>query len=37
MITTYNGALITWAVLRDGTLEDWMRRQAGAVLAPYRR
>ena len=35
LVTTYNGALITWAVLRDGTLEDWMRRQIGAVLAPY--
>jgi AcrR family transcriptional regulator len=35
VITTYNGALITWAVLREGTLEDWLRRQIEAVLAPY--
>jgi len=35
LITTYNGALITWAVLHEGTLEDWMRRRLEAVLAPY--
>ena len=35
LITTYNGALITWAVLREGRLEDWTRRQLEAVLAPY--
>ena len=35
MITAYNGALITWAVLREGTLEAWMRAQLEAVLAPY--
>jgi AcrR family transcriptional regulator len=32
-LTTYNGALITWAVLREGTLEAWLRRQLDAVLA----
>lgn len=37
VVTAYNGALITWAVLREGTLEDWLRRQVEAVLAPYRR
>ncbi len=37
LLTTYNGALITWAVQRDGALEDWMRSRVCAVLAPYRR
>jgi AcrR family transcriptional regulator len=35
VVTAYNGALITWAVLREGSLEDWLRRQVEAVLAPY--
>jgi AcrR family transcriptional regulator len=35
VLTTYNGALITWAVLREGTLEAWLRRQLHTVLAPY--
>lgn len=35
VVTAYNGALIGWAVLREGTLEDWLRRQVAAVLAPY--
>jgi AcrR family transcriptional regulator len=35
MITAYNGALITWAVLREGALEEWLRRQIELVLAPY--
>jgi AcrR family transcriptional regulator len=34
--TTYNGALITWAIRRDGELADWLRGQVDAVLAPYR-
>jgi AcrR family transcriptional regulator len=36
LVTTYNGALITWAVLRDGPLEDWLWRQVEAVLRPLR-
>jgi AcrR family transcriptional regulator len=36
VLTTYNGALITWAIRRDGALADWLRRQVEAVLAPYR-
>ena len=32
----YNGALITWAVLREGPLQDWLGRRIDAVLAPYR-
>jgi AcrR family transcriptional regulator len=34
--TTYHGAMIGWAVHREGTLADWMREQVEAVLAPYR-
>lgn len=34
---TYNGALITWALHRDGALEDWMRARLELCLAPYRR
>jgi AcrR family transcriptional regulator len=35
VVTTYNGALITWAIHRDGTIEDWLRARLEAVLAPY--
>ena len=35
VLTAYNGALITWAVLREGPLEDWLRRRIDAVLAPF--
>jgi len=34
--TTYNGALITWAILRRGRLETWLRRELDTLLAPYR-
>lgn len=34
--TTYHGALIGWAVHREGVLADWMREQLEAVLAPHR-
>jgi AcrR family transcriptional regulator len=30
--TTYNGALATWAVYRQGSLEDWVRGEIEAVL-----
>lgn len=33
--TTYHGAMIGWAIHRDGTLADWMRAQVEAVLGPY--
>jgi AcrR family transcriptional regulator len=33
--TIYNGALITWAIHRTGTIEDWLRERLEAVLAPY--
>jgi AcrR family transcriptional regulator len=35
--TTYNGALITWAIYRRGTLETWLRRELEHLLAPHRR
>jgi AcrR family transcriptional regulator len=34
--TTYHGAMIGWAIHREGTLADWMREQVEAVLAPHR-
>jgi AcrR family transcriptional regulator len=34
--TTYHGAMIGWAIHRDGTLADWMRAQVEATLAPHR-
>jgi AcrR family transcriptional regulator len=33
--TTYHGAMIGWAIHRDGTLADWMREQLEAVLTPH--
>jgi AcrR family transcriptional regulator len=30
--TAYNGALITWAIYREGSLERWLRAQLDAVL-----
>jgi AcrR family transcriptional regulator len=33
--TIYNGALITWAIHREGRIEDWLRARLEAVLAPY--
>jgi AcrR family transcriptional regulator len=32
----YNGALVTWAVYREGSVAEWLREEVGAVLAPYR-
>jgi AcrR family transcriptional regulator len=34
--TTYHGAMIGWAIHREGTLAVWMREQVEAVLAPHR-
>jgi AcrR family transcriptional regulator len=34
--STLNGALLGWAVHRDGDLASWLRRDLTAVLAPYR-
>lgn len=35
--TTHAGALATWAVLREGSADDWLRDELEAVLAPYLR
>jgi AcrR family transcriptional regulator len=35
VVTTYNGALITWAIQREGAIGDWLRARLEAVLAPY--
>jgi AcrR family transcriptional regulator len=32
-----DGAMLGWAVFREGTLEQWVRREAEALLRPYRR
>ena len=34
---TYNGALVTWAIFRRGSLATWLRRELEFVLEPYRR
>jgi AcrR family transcriptional regulator len=31
------GAMLGWAVFREGTLERWVRREVEALLRPYRR
>ena len=36
VVTTYNGALVTWAVDGRGSLKAWMRRSLDATLDPYR-
>ena len=33
---TFNGALVSWAIERDGALSDYLRRELEARLAPYR-
>jgi AcrR family transcriptional regulator len=35
--TTYNGALLTWAIDGRGDLADWLRLEIDFLLAPYRR
>jgi AcrR family transcriptional regulator len=32
----YNGALVTWAIYREGRGADWVRDELDAVLAPHR-
>lgn len=34
--TTYHGAMIAWAIHREGSLGSWMRRQVRATLGPHR-
>lgn len=33
---TYHGAMIAWAIHRDGSLTDFMKLQFGHLLRPYR-
>jgi AcrR family transcriptional regulator len=33
--TTYNGALIMWAINGDGELSEWVRRDVAFLLAPF--
>ncbi len=33
--TTYNGALVTWAIDGNGPLEKWLRKQLEFVLSPH--
>lgn len=35
--TTYNGALITWAIDGSGPLERWLNERLESALAPHRR
>jgi len=30
------GAMLQWAVIREGTLDQWVRREVEALLRPYR-
>ena len=32
----FNGSMLDWAVFREGTLRDWLRRDLEALLRPYR-
>lgn len=34
--TAYHGAMIGWALHREGALADWMREQIEAVVQPHR-
>ncbi len=35
MQETLHGALVTWAIYREGTARDWVRREMEMLLAPY--
>ncbi len=37
IVSTWNGALITWAIFRDGPLDAWLSEQLEAVIGPYLR
>jgi hypothetical protein len=32
---TYNGALMTWAIFREGSLAVWLRNHLETLLRPY--
>ena len=33
--TAYTGALVTWTIYRQGTLDEWLRGEVEAVLEPF--
>jgi hypothetical protein len=33
---TLHGSMLGWAIAREGTLRDWLRRDLDTVLRPYR-
>jgi AcrR family transcriptional regulator len=33
---TYNGALVTWAIFREGSVADWLDEELARLLQPYR-
>ena len=33
---TYNGALVTWAIFREGMVADWLGEELDSLLRPYR-
>lgn len=37
IVSTWNGALITWAIFRDGQLDAWLAARLDAVIAPHLR
>ncbi len=37
IVSTWNGALITWAIFRDGPLDAWLAARLNAVIAPHLR
>ncbi|GAB3206191.1 transcriptional regulator, TetR family [Marinactinospora thermotolerans DSM 45154] len=37
LYTTYSGAMLTWAIDGEGTLEEWMRSNLLRTLAPHLR
>ncbi len=36
LVATWNGALITWAIFRNGTLDAWLGQRLDTVLDPHR-
>ena len=36
LYVSYNGALVSWAILRSGTLTQWLGRQLDFLIAPHR-
>ena len=34
--TTYEGAITTWVIYRQGTIEAWMEQRLNAIIEPYK-